>query len=112
MKCRFCGKENGKKCSKCGRFKDLGDFFKDKRNVGGLRGVCKECISGKEVSPLTVARETYEKERQYPYIKTPEEAVKVAEKVGVKPKEVKATKSDYLLRMGSDFLNHKYGGKK
>jgi hypothetical protein len=37
--------EGQKKCSKCGEWKDLSEFYKDKKGKYGLRCCCKQCIS-------------------------------------------------------------------
>lgn len=34
-----------RKCIKCGRELPLDQFYKDKRMIGGLKSVCKECTN-------------------------------------------------------------------
>lgn len=34
-----------KRCSRCKQFKDVSDFYKDKRSVDGLHYICKDCES-------------------------------------------------------------------
>ena len=35
---------SGKHCSKCGEYKSLNDFYKRKKSVDGLNGMCIACV--------------------------------------------------------------------
>ncbi len=58
--------DTSKTCNKCGLSKDLIEFNKSKRNVGGYKTICRECQSeeGKEYNARS---ETKKKRAEYAY---------------------------------------------
>lgn len=41
-----------KKCNKCGEWKPVGAFTRDKRNRDGLQGICQPCRKSREMSKM------------------------------------------------------------
>ena len=49
--------EKNKICSQCQTKKSISDFHKDRRNVDGLSGICKQCKRAYRISPAYRERE-------------------------------------------------------
>lgn len=88
-----------KKCNKCLNNKNIEDFYKDNRRIGGLRPVCKECT---KCNTKDFKSKNYEKYKEIERKSKQKWFLKNKEKIDLKHKEWKDKNPDYYKKYAQE----------